>query len=805
MEEDSKFPEGLGLSDSSDSETSGSETESDGEEDFGGIRSLTHAPEGDLQGRRSPMSSTFPSVDPTSLAYLQKRHDLKKMREERRLATLSLRTAGRFAWEDECLFSTDVNEFLMYKELVEFHLYRTRFEKEGKWWDRLRASGEDAERVSRMSCLLEEVEVASDKVRLPALELMCFLLYWVGGDQKGQTDVEKRADIVHETATELVDLGALPIILQQFFLREAYMSAALTRKKASESKKEEKEDKERRKDKVDSGGDDDEEDDEEDDVGEERKKKKKKKKNLISPWTTDSIDECEFAREMRLLCNIIYPLILVCLEDGNDEETRDILDNFRFDDKPLVVLFLELLGKIPSDTSLFSFLPLKKLVLMLWKCLISWFGPDVSKGPPSQEQLAMRKTLSKCKPKDFHEMVKTFESKYVGSIPVASEEVLQVLQECVVKDVRGCSEEEAKMEVKKHTPRIFIPDASPGESLYRRMVFRMHAHCITLFKIMYASLPTMKSTYTGNINVTSDLDTVRVVGRREKALFDEIDMELEIARHREIILKGISGILLSLVLGFRYSHILQMEYFCQRMVDSKGLLLILKFLNQRSWREFLRKTPNQTRFDVLQWNWYFIPAEAPLAASASGGPHAPSSLNVEMKGTRNMFTAINLLHVLQKATKNHESRILVLKKFKAHAMLRKVVMAGQECVATYALKLLKSLVPYLGRRWRVGHMSLVSMIYRKVRLDVGCDWLDQRESVDEDAVNEMEKKEREVVFEFNRRNYIEWDKTASTTDVIYDPQHNGFLAASSETYAFNHSISVSMVEKDSFLALDGLP
>lgn len=516
----------------------------------------------------------------------------------------------------------------------------------------------------------------------------------------------------------------------------------------------------------------------------------KQKPHVISPWSTDTVDECECAREMRLLCNIVYPLILVCLEDANDEDTRDILNNFRFDDKPLVVLFLELLGKIPSDTSLFSFLPLKKLVLMLWKCLVAWFGPEVSKGPPSQDELAMRKTVSKCKPKDFQEMKKTFESKYVGSIPHACEEVLQVLQGCVVKDVRGSNEEEAKTERKTHAPR---------------MVFRMHAHCITLFKIMYASLPTMKLTYTGNINITSDLDTVRVVGKREKALFDEIDMELEIVRQREIILKGISGVLLSLVLGFRYSHILQMEYFCQRMVDSKGILLILKFLNQRSWREFLRKTPNQPRFDILQWNWSFVPAEAPPPTPSSGGPHAPSSLNVEMKGTRNMVTSINLLHVLQKATKRHESRVLVLKKFKAHAMLRKVVMAGQECVAVYALKLLKSLVPYLGRRWKVGHMSLVSMIYRKVRLDVGCDWLDQRESVNEDELNEMEKKERDILFEFNRRNYIEWDKTASTTDVIYDPSHNGFLAASCETYAFNHSISVSRMEKDSSLSLEGLP
>jgi hypothetical protein len=781
MEEESKFPEAMGLSDSSDSETSGSETESDGEEDFGSIRSLPHAPEGDLQGRRSPMSSTFPSVDPTSLAYLQKRHDLKKIREEKRLATLSLRTSGKFVWEDECLFSTDINEFLMYKELVEFHLYRTRFEKDGKWWDRLRANGDDdAERASRMNSLLEEVEVVSDKVRLPALELICFLLYWVGGDQRGHIDVERRSDIVHETATELVDLGALPIILQQFFLRESFMSSTLTRARKrviSEPKEETTE-----------GGDEE-----------------KKQKHVVSPWSTDTVDGCEFAREMRLLCNIVYPLILVCLEDGNDEDTRDILNNFRFDDKPLVVLFLELLGKIPSDTSLFSFLPLKKLVLMLWKCLVAWFGPEVCKGPPSQEQLAMRKTVSKCKPKDFQEMMKTFESKYVGSIPLASEEVLQVLQECVGKDVGGSNEEEARTETKTHAPRILISEASVGESLYRRMVFRMHAHCITLFKIMYASLPTMKSTYTGNINVTSDLDTVRVVGKREKALFDEIDMELEIARQREIILKGISGILVSLVLGFRYSHILQMEYFCQRMVDSKGILLILKFLNQRSWREFLRKTPNQPRFDILQWNWSFIPAEAPPPTPSSTAPHAPSSLNVEMKGTRNMATAINLLHVLQKATKRHESRVLVLKKFKAHAMLRKVVMAGQECVAVYALKLLKSLVPFLGRRWKVGHMSLVSMIYRKVRLDVGCDWLDQRESVNEDELNEMEKKERDVVFEFNRRNYIEWDKTASTTDIIYDPSHNGFLAASCETYAFNHSISVSMMEKDSSLSLDGLP
>ena len=56
--------------------------------------------------------------------------------------------------------------------------------------------------------------------------------------------------------------------------------------------------------------------------------------------------------------------------------------------------------------------------------------------------------------------------------------------------------------------------------------------------------------------------------------------EVDMSRHKEIILKSISAIILLLIKELRKNHILQSEYILQLIADANGLLLILKFLNQ---------------------------------------------------------------------------------------------------------------------------------------------------------------------------------------------------------------------------------
>jgi len=83
----------------------------------------------------------------------------------------------------------------------------------------------------------------------------------------------------------------------------------------------------------------------------------------------------------------------------------------------------------------------------------------------------------------------------------------------------------------------------------------------------------------------------------------------------------------------------------------------------------------------------------------SGDPGEVSKTHVSW---RNTFTVINLMRVLQKLTKRKPRRISVLIQYKAPGILKRVVKLPHGSIAYYALKLLKSQLPYLGRKWQNG-------------------------------------------------------------------------------------------------------
>lgn len=64
----------------------------------------------------------------------------------------------------------------------------------------------------------------------------------------------------------------------------------------------------------------------------------------------------------------------------------------------------------------------------------------------------------------------------------------------------------------------------------------------------------------------------------------------------------------------------------------------------------------------------------------------------------------------------------------AQVPLKRIARAYRESnIELYALKLIKSQVPYLGLKWRTGHMKTVSAISRRCRFDLRDDWLIPKE------------------------------------------------------------------------------
>jgi len=83
---------------------------------------------------------------------------------------------------------------------------------------------------------------------------------------------------------------------------------------------------------------------------------------------------------------------------------------------------------------------------------------------------------------------------------------------------------------------------------------------------------------------------------------------------------------------------------------------------------------------------------------------------------RNVFSVINLLRILQKLTKNKPSRISVLIQYKAPGILKRVVKLPHGDLCYYSLKLLKSQLPTLGRKWQTTNMKIVSSILYDLRM-----------------------------------------------------------------------------------------
>lgn len=67
---------------------------------------------------------------------------------------------------------------------------------------------------------------------------------------------------------------------------------------------------------------------------------------------------------------------------------------------------------------------------------------------------------------------------------------------------------------------------------------------------------------------------------------------------------------------------------------------------------------------------------------------------------RNFFSAINLVKILQKITKHRTHRILLMCQYKSSSILKRVLRVNHPMLQLQVLKLVKSHMPYCGRKWR---------------------------------------------------------------------------------------------------------
>nr|XP_060632356.1 striatin-interacting protein 2 [Anolis sagrei ordinatus] len=292
-------------------------------------------------------------------------------------------------------------------------------------------------------------------------------------------------------------------------------------------------------------------------------------------------------------------------------------------------------------------------------------------------------------PRPIHESVKTLKQhKYVSiaEVQIKSEEEME-------KCPMSLGEEDVQ--------------ETPCETLYRMMLYNLPQYMIALLKILLAAAPTSKAK-TDSINILADV----LPEEMPITVLQSMKLGVDVNRHKEIVVKGISALLLLLLKHFKLNHVYQFEYVSQHLVFANCIPLILKFFNQNIMSYITAKNS----ISVLDYPFCTV--------------HELPELNAESLESgennqfcwRNLFSCINLLRILNKLTKWKHSRTMMLVVFKSAPILKRALKVKQAMLQLYVLKLLKIQTKYLGRQWRKSNMKTMSAIYQKVRHRMNDDW-----------------------------------------------------------------------------------
>ncbi|KAM8972149.1 striatin-interacting protein 2 [Pelodytes ibericus] len=250
-------------------------------------------------------------------------------------------------------------------------------------------------------------------------------------------------------------------------------------------------------------------------------------------------------------------------------------------------------------------------------------------------------------------------------------------------------------------------EETPCECLYKAMLFNIPQHMIALLKILLAAAPTSKAK-TDSINILADV----LPEEMPITVLQSMKLGIDVNRHKEIIVKSVSGLLLLLLKHLKLNHIYQFEYVSQHLVFANCIPLILKFFNQNIISYICAKN-SITTLDFPSCAIHELPELT--AESLETGDNNQFCW-------RNLFSCINLLRILNKLTKWKHSRTMMLVVFKSAPILKRALKVKQAMMQLYVLRLLKLQTKYLGRQWRKSNMKTMSAIYQMVRHRMNDDW-----------------------------------------------------------------------------------
>ncbi|KAI9341744.1 hypothetical protein BDR26DRAFT_860208 [Obelidium mucronatum] len=166
-----------------------------------------------------------------------------------------------------------------------------------------------------------------------------------------------------------------------------------------------------------------------------------------------------------------------------------------------------------------------------------------------------------------------------------------------------------------------------------------------------------------------------------------------------------------------------------------------------------RDEPQELNFFYVASQLNQKPSEAPTTTTSTT---TTTTTTTTIPGSwRNFYTTINLLRILQKITKRKTHRIMALVQWKASAVLKRIIKVPNPALQLYALKLLKSQIPFMGKKWRSSNMKVITLIYMQLRPQLCEEYLSGDSDVNGDEALAQEQYLRSLIACYHHRVYPE--------------------------------------------------
>ncbi|XP_067603083.1 striatin-interacting protein 2 isoform X3 [Pseudorca crassidens] len=428
--------------------------------------------------------------------------------------------------------------------------------------------------------------------------------------------------------------------------------------------------------------------------------------------------------ELRVLLSVMYLMVEnIRLERETDsygwrtarETFRTELSFSMHNEEPFALLLFSMVTKFCSGLA--PHFPIKKVLLLLWKVVMFTLGgfeqlqalkvqkrEELGLPPLAEDSIQVVKSMRAASPPSYtldlgESQLAPPPSKLRGRRGSRRHKYISIA------DVQIKNEEELE-KCPMSLGEEVVPE-TPCEILYQGMLYSLPQYMIALLKILLAAAPTSKAK-TDSINILADV----LPEEMPITVLQSMKLGIDVNRHKEIIVKSISALLLLLLKHFKLNHIYQFEYVSQHLVFANCIPLILKFFNQN----ILSYITAKNSISVLDYPCCTIQDLPELTTeSLEAGDNNQFCW-------RNLFSCINLLRLLNKLTKWKHSRTMMLVVFKSAPILKRALKVKQAMLQLYVLKLLKIQTKYLGRQWRKSNMKTMSAIYQKVRHRMNDDW-----------------------------------------------------------------------------------